>query len=322
MRADRLLTILLLLHAHEQLTTPMLARQLDVSPRTIHRDLEALAAAGIPIYAERGRQGGWRLMEGYRAQIPPLSASELGLLTVLGASDTLAAVDLAGTLQQALRKLSAALPGANQEAIHIARRLHIEAGNWFQDDEPLPWLDVIQQAVWHDQLLQLDYTRADGSHGRREVAPYGLVVQAGIWYLLGHTSDGMRVFRVGRIRGASRTGKTFARPPDFDLPALWRGMREQFLAHSSRYRTEVLVETALLPILRRVLNLPAELPATTMPDGRLRIVLHFDSMEAARFYVLGFGAAIEAVAPAELRTAVLAAARALIEHYSQRCGEV
>jgi predicted DNA-binding transcriptional regulator YafY len=319
-RADRLLAILLLLHAHEQLTTPQLAGQLAVSARTIHRDLEALAAAGIPVYAERGRSGGWRLLEGYRAQIPALSASELAMLSVLGASDTLAAVDLGGSLQQALRKLSAALPGLQQEAAQIAGRLHIEAGNWFQSDEQLPWLGTVQQAVWHNHVLHLEYTRADGSRGSREVEPYGLVVQAGIWYLLAQTADGRRVFRVGRIRCARLAGAGFQRPTDFDLAADWRAMRARFLAHSSRYRVELLVEAPLLPMVRRILNWPHEFAVAAASDGRMRIELSFDSLEIARFCTLGCGMLVEVVAPGELREALREAVRAMAEQYGAETG--
>jgi predicted DNA-binding transcriptional regulator YafY len=310
-----LLAILLLLHAHEQLTTPQLAGQLAVSARTIHRDLEALAAAGIPVYAERGRQGGWRLLEGYRAQIPALSASELAMLSVLGASDMLAAVDLGGSLQQALRKLSAALPGVQQEAAQIAGRLHIEAGNWFQSGEQLPWLGTVQQAIWQDQVLHLEYSRADGSRGSREVEPYGLVVQAGIWYLLAQTTDGMRVFRVGRIQAARPTGAVFQRPADFDLAAAWRAMRAQFLAQSSRYRVTLLVEAPLLPLVRRILNWPHEFVVGTAADGRMRIELSFDNLEIARFCTLGCGTLVEVVSPAELRAALREAARAMADQY-------
>jgi predicted DNA-binding transcriptional regulator YafY len=315
MRADRLLTILLLLHAHERLTTPALAERLAVSPRTIHRDLEALAAAGIPVYAERGRRGGWRLVEGYRAQIPPLSASELGALTVLGASDTLAGLDLGGALQQALHKLSAALPRAQQDAAHIAQRLHIEAGGWFQASEPLPWLEAVQQAVWHDQVLQMTYTRADGSTSPREVAPYGLVVQAGVWYLVGDTAAGLRVFRLGRVQQATPTGATFTRPADFDLAAAWRDLRGQFLTQTTRYPATVRIHPDLFPIVRQVLGLPADLPVTAEPDGWLRVVLAFDSLEAAQFHVLGFGAGVEAVAPPALRAAVRQEAAAVLRRY-------
>lgn len=316
MRADRLLTILLLLHVHEQLTTPALAERLAVSPRTIHRDLEALAAAGIPVYAERGRRGGWRLVAGYRAQIPPLNAHELGALTVLGMSDTLGAVALGDALQQALHKLSAALPGAQQDAAQIARRLHIEAGGWFQTGEPLPWLEPLQQAVWHDQEVQLTYTRGDGTTSTRRVAPYGLVVQAGVWYLVGATAAGLRVFRVGRVQHLVPAGTIFTRPADFDLAAAWHTLRDQFIAQMQVYRATVRVQPEFFPILRQVLSLPADLPTTTEPDGRLRVDLAFDSLEAACFYMLGCGSLVEVVTPAELRAAVQQEAAALLRRYA------
>lgn len=320
MRADRLLTILLLLHTHERLTTPRLAERFAVSPRTIHRDLEALAAAGIPVYAERGRRGGWRLVEGYRAQIPPLNAQELGVLTVLGTSDTLAGGDLARALQQALQKLNAALPGAQQDAAHTAQRLHIEAGGWFQSNEPLPWLERLQQAVWHDQIVQLTYTRSDGSTTTREVAPYGLVVQAGVWYLVGNTAVGMRVFRVGRVQGVTPTGSIGTRPADVNLATLWRKLRGDFVAQTRRYQATVRVRPDVFPLLRQVLGLPTDFPTAAESDGWLRVGLSFDSLEAARFHILGFGAAAEAVAPTELREAVRQEVEAVLRRYTSGDG--
>ncbi|NJL34253.1 MAG: YafY family transcriptional regulator [Chloroflexaceae bacterium] len=229
MRADRLIAILLLLHSHERLTTRDLAQRLEVSPRTIHRDIEALCAAGVPIYAERGRLGGWRLSEGYQATPPALTTAETSTLFIAGAAGLLSDLGMDNTLQTALLKLSAWLPESDREAVeHILQRIHIEPGNWFRNANPLPHLSTLQQAVLQDRVVEIVYTRSDGSLTERRIEPYGLIAKAGVWYMLAQTDQGRRMFRVGRVQSALLTDDTFKRPPDFDLAHAWNEARATF----------------------------------------------------------------------------------------------
>ncbi|NJO05633.1 MAG: YafY family transcriptional regulator [Chloroflexaceae bacterium] len=317
MRADRLIAILLLLHSHERLTTRDLAQRLEVSPRTIHRDIEALCAAGVPIYAERGRLGGWRLSEGYQATPPALTTAETSTLFIAGAAGLLSDLGMDNTLQTALLKLSAWLPESDREAVeHILQRIHIEPGNWFRNANPLPHLSTLQQAVLQDRVVEIVYTRSDGSLTERRIEPYGLIAKAGVWYMLAQTDQGRRMFRVGRVQSALLTDDTFKRPPDFDLAHAWNEARATFENRFRNYTITLRVPAALLPIVNKVYG--TDVPVGPRDaDGRLELRLSFESFETACFFVLGCGPGVVVVEPEDLRLAVLEALHKLLSQYAQ-----
>ncbi len=206
MRADRLLSILLLLQTRGRITAGRLAEMLEVSERTIYRDLDALSAAGIPVYAERGPGGGCALTDGYRTNLTGLTETEIRTLFVPGVHGPLADLGLGRVLEDALLKLMAALPSVHRhDAQRVRQRLLLDAAGWFRGEEPVPYLHTVQEAIWQDRALMLTYRRPDGVNTERLVDPYGLVAKASIWYLvaLDRAAAEMRVFRVSRITEAA-----------------------------------------------------------------------------------------------------------------------
>ena len=226
MLADRLLALLLLLQTRGRVTAQSLSKRLEVSERTVYRDLVALSMAGVPVYAERGPGGGWSLLEDYRTNLTRLTEAEINTLFVSGTTDPLKDLWPGKASEDAMLKLLAALPSVYRNNAELARqRIHLDATGWFRHDESVPHLPLLQEAVWNEQRVRLTYRRgSDNSVNRRIVSPYGLVAKASIWYLVCSTEESggeMRVYRVARISEAEATGEHFERPADFDLPAFW-----------------------------------------------------------------------------------------------------
>src|SRR5574340_1555919 len=226
MRASRLVALLLLLQTRGRMTADALATVLEVSVRTIYRDLEALSLAGVPVYAERGPGGGWSLLEDYRTNLTRLTEAEVNTLFVSGTTGPLKDLWPAKASEDAMLKLLAALPSVYRNNAELARqRIHLDATGWFRHDEPVPHLPLLQEAIWNDRRLHLTYRRGgDNTVNQRTVNPYGLVAKASIWYLVCTTLESggeMRVYRVARIQDAESTGEHFERPANFNLPAFW-----------------------------------------------------------------------------------------------------
>ena len=307
MRADRLLSTLLLLQAHGRLTGRQLAERLEVSPRTVHRDMEALGAAGVPVMALRGARGGWQLEEGWRTRVPALEEAELRAL-LMSQPRVLGDARLADAAQRALDKLMAALPaGLREQAASMRQRLHVDATGWRGAPEDLAMLPVVQDAVARDRKLLLDYVRADGQRGERVVDPLGLVAKGGVWYLVANTQDGLRTFRVSRIASARVIEVACERPADFDLAAYWRASTEE-LKERPVYEATLRLEPRMAESIRTwQRTTPVEPPdGAPDPDGWLTLRVAFHDEEQARFVVLGLGPRAEALAPASLRERVAA----------------
>src|SRR5436853_642225 len=225
MKADRLLSALLLLQAHGRMTGREMSRRLEVSLRTVHRDMEALSMAGVPVFALRGARGGWQLDEGWRAQVPPLDEAELlGLL--MAQPRVVGDGRLAGAAERALHKLTAALPAALRErAASIRQRLHVDTTGWRGTAaENLAMLPVVQEAVSRNRKLSMTYRRAgeNSEPAQRLVDPLGLVAKGSAWYLVARTAEGLRTYRVSRIEEAVVLDVPSERPPNFDLEAHWK----------------------------------------------------------------------------------------------------
>src|SRR5262245_49518363 len=217
MRADRLVSILLLLQMHARLTARYLAKRLEVSERTIHRDMEALGTAGVPVVADRGVGGGWRLVEGYRANVSGLTEAEVQALFVTRPSRLLADLRLDKASDGALVKLLSVLPAVNRRGAELARqRIHIDVSGWSRSREPVPHLPTLQQAVWSDRRLRILYDR-DGCASERVLDPLGLVAKGSTWYLVARVENDIRSYRVSRICEAAILDQSFVRPPEFDL---------------------------------------------------------------------------------------------------------
>jgi len=319
MRADRLLSALLLLQAHGGLTARQLARRLEVSMRTVQRDMEALSAAGVPVFALRGAGGGWRLDEDWRTRVPGLDEAELRAL-LMAQPRVLGDARLAKAAEAALDKLMAALPSSlREQAASIRRRLHVDPTGWYGTPENLAMLPIVQDAVARDRKLAMRYLRAGRERVERTVDPLGLVAKGGVWYLVAHTPAGFRTYRVSRIEEATLLDQPCARPADFDLAAYWRSSTEELRQRRSRYEVTLRLEpraAASLASWRR--TEPIEPGDHGAPAGWVTVRTWFEDEEQARFIVLGCGPRAEVLAPVELREAVVADLVAAVERPAAR----
>src|SRR5437868_4520088 len=210
MRADRLLSLLMLLQARGRMTAHDLAEELEVSERTIYRDVEALGIAGVPVVAERGPGGGCALLDGYRTNLTGLTEAELRALFLSTVSGPLADLGLKEAVNAAMLKLSAALPQVRLHDVdHMRQRVHLDPAAWFQPEEPTPYLNAIQDAVWHDQRLDITYRRVDGRRSKQCVEPYGLVAKASTWYFVGPVVENPRIYGVSHIKPARKEMRTY-----------------------------------------------------------------------------------------------------------------
>lgn len=242
MRADRLLSMLLLLQAHVRMTGRELAERLEVSERTVHRDMEALSASGVPVFAIRGAQGGWQLDENWRTQVPGLDASELRAL-MMAQPRIIGDSRLASAAERALEKLMAALPTSlREQAASIRQRLYVDTTGWRPSTENLAMLPIVQDAVARDRKLAIVYCKPNGQRSERTVDPLGLVAKGMVWYLVANTTAGMRTFRVSRIEKATLLAKASKRPRDFNLAAHWvattRRLAEMRVSFTAVFRLE------------------------------------------------------------------------------------
>jgi len=306
MRADRLLSILLQLQLHGQLTSAELAKRLEVSERTIHRDMNSLGSAGVPIVAERGAGGGWSLMEGYRTNLTGLSESEVQALFVTKPARLLADLRLEKASDAALVKLLTVLPAVNRRNAELARqRIHIDVSGWNRSNEPVPHLPALQNAVWHDRRVRILY--GDEHTAERVLDPLGLVAKGSVWYLVARIDDDVRTYRVSRVREVMLLDERFARPQDFDLEQFWDASSARFKERLPRYAVVIRAPREIHEWLRRMIRFGG----IDEVDGE-RVTMHFDAKEVARAVLLGSADQIDVLEPAELREEIAAAARAIV----------
>src|SRR4051812_8048306 len=324
MRADRLLAVLLLLQAHGRLPVRELASRLEVSPRTITRDLESLSMAGVPVYAERGRRGGGALAEDYRTDLTGLSSAELRGLVVATTPSVLANLGLAEAAERAFVKVVAGLPEARRAEAERARAyLHVDPGGWRRTDDAAPHLGVLDEALRRGRRVRMLYERGfDGGTVERVIDPLGLVAKGSVWYLVADVDGERRTYRASRIQEATILEEDARRPDGFDLATYWVGSRAAFEAKLPRFDAVLLVTSDGLTRLRGGWWRYARLIEETAPgaDGRARCVAQGDSPEVVRDVVLGLGPDAEVVEPAELREAVTERLRASAERLLTREG--
>ena len=290
------------------MTGRALAERLEVSQRTMHRDMEALCAAGVPVTALRGAQGGWQLEKGWRTQVPGLDAAELRAL-LMAQPRALSEPRLAAAAERALGKLMASLPGAMREqAVAMRERLHVDANDWRPVSEDLSMLPAVQDAVARDCRLSFDYTRADGERGPRVVDPLGLVVKGMSWYLVARTPRGMRTYRVSRMRAVMPLAISFQRPAKFDLAKHWQRSVSELEALRRRYEAILLLSPqAAESLIRWCVARPAEVPLPKdAPEGWTAMRVDFESEDQALFVALGLGARVRVMEPAALRDRIAA----------------
>ncbi len=295
------------------MTGRALAERLEVSQRTMHRDMEALCAAGVPVTALRGAQGGWQLEKGWRTQVPGLDAAELRAL-LMAQPRALSEPRLAAAAERALGKLMASLPGAMREqAVAMRERLHVDANDWRPVSEDLSMLPAVQDAVARDCRLSFSYTRADGESGLRIVDPLGLVVKGMTWYLVARTPRGMRTYRVSRMSAVTPLAISFERPARFNLAKHWKKSVTELEAQRRRYSATLLLSPqAAESLIRWCVATPAKTPLPEgAPAGWIAMRVDFESEEQALFVALGMGARVRVMEPQELQQRVAAETKAM-----------
>lgn len=316
MRADRLLSLLMLLQTRGTQTAQALAAELEVTERTIYRDVTALSAAGIPVYTERGPGGGIALVEDYRTNLTGLNADEVRALFMLSIPAPLDQLGVGDELRMALLKLSAALPNSRRTDESTARqRIHLDAAWWFQSEEPTPHLKTIQSALWSDRTLDITYRSDFSADVEMVIAPYGLVAKANVWYLVGAREDHVRVLRVSRVQEASIRAEGFAYPPAFDLSSFWKSWCEEFESSRPQYQVTLRASPTLAEMLTGQRSPFLNTPPPRETDGWQTITLTFESFEAARTRILGYGGAVEVLEPLALRRSVYDFAAQILSRY-------
>ncbi len=319
MRADRLLSLLILLQTRGRMTARTLADELEVSERTIYRDITALSTAGVPVYGEAGPDGGFSLVDNYRTSLTGLTEGEVRALFMLNVPSPLADLGVTQELKTALLKLSAALPTARRaDETLVRQRFYLDSTGWKTGTERLPYLQTIQQAVWHDQKLRLTYRPIPTLELEQLVEPYGLVAKAGIWYVVCVQAGRFQVHRVSELRTVRQVEETFVRDGEFDLGTFWQRYCEDRDQQHTLYPVQVRVASNFIFVLPYYFgNSIRTRIESAQPDaeGRITLNLTFSSLEEARDRLLDFGRGVEVLSPLALRLSVCDYARQVLSVY-------
>lgn len=321
-RASRLLSLLMLLQTRGRMTAQQLSDALEVSVRTIYRDIDSLSAAGIPVYADRGPTGGYQLLDGYRTRLTGMTVDEAQTLFLAGMPGPASELGLGAVLAAAELKLLAALPPElGGRAGRVRNRFHLDAPGWFRNTEPTPHLAALADAVWNDRLIELRYRRWKAPREvTRTLAPLGVVLKAGRWYLVARCGEDVRTYRVGAILDLAVLDESFERPDGFDLAGFWAQWTERY--QQSVYRDEAVVRMTVQALERMPFIFPPEMArraraAAGPPDdtGWLRTVVPVESVKHGHVELLKLGADVEVLGPPALREAFTRTARALSAIY-------
>jgi predicted DNA-binding transcriptional regulator YafY len=313
-RSSRLLSILLLLQTRGRMTARALAAELEVSLRTIYRDVDSLAAAGVPLYGDRGPTGGYQLLDGYRTRLTGLTTDEAGSIFLAGVPGPAAELGLGTVLATAQLKLLAALPSElRSRAGRIRERFHLDAPGWFRTGEEAPHLSLVAQAVWNQRQLRVSYRR-EAQTTERILEPLGVVLKSGVWYLVAMREGQPRTYRVSRIEEAELLEERFERPDTFDLADYWSESIAAYerdvprLAVTVRVRPEAISRLAMLAGGTAVGD-AERLPVVDDPEGwtHMRLRMEWPNDAAAR--LAGMGPEMELLEPVELRDQILDLAR-------------
>lgn len=322
MRAARLIKMVLLLQSRPAMTAAELARELEVSERTITRDAQALSEAGVPVYADRGRAGGYRLVGGYRTRLTGLARNEAEALFLSGLPSALREMGLEDAASAARLKVSAALlPSLRDASDTAAQRFHLDAPGWYQEPVTPELLPAVAEAVWDDRMVKARYRRGGpGSEVDRELAPYGLVLKAGVWYVCARAGTDFRVYRIDRFAAVAVTDERFVRDEDFDLPGFWDERAAEFARSILRTEVTVRVSEAGVGRLPHLVDRSAALDALDAvsppdADGWRTVVLPVESLDVAYSQLLALGPELEVLEPAALRTRFGVAAERLSDLY-------
>ena len=321
MRASRLLSILLLLQTRGRMSAQTLADEFEVSVRTIYRDIDGLSAAGVPVYADRGRAGGFQLLDGYRTRLTGMTQTEVEALLLSGLPGPAAQLGLGQAMAAAQLKLVAALPNERRnEAGKIAARFHLDPLGWYQHAERADLVPLLAEAVWNERRIRMRY-ESWTAVVERELEPLGLAMKGGVWYLVARTGGKPRTYRVSNIQALDVTTQRFTRPPRFDLAAYWSEWAKDFEARL--YRDTAIVRfsprgTQRLQVLAPAVAASARRTARK-PDKRgwVRAEIPIESISHAAGELLKFGADVEAIAPEALRERLRSISSEMASLYAQ-----
>lgn len=313
MKANRLLAELMLLQARGRVSTREVAERMEISARTAHRDMEALCAAGIPLVAWRGAQGGWELDRGWRTKVPALDEEELRAMLMTPAPSPGRAVVAAA--ERALDKLISAMPAALQvQASSLRARVYVDAAGWGPWTEDLSALPSVQEAVAGDLRLRFAYRTRDGRQGVRTVDALGLVCKSASWYLVARGGSGLRTFRVSRMAEVAVLTERFERPRRFDLARYWTESTARLAAEPAGVRVLLALPEEAAAELGRWRRLEPVSSTLRLPPGWGWYRVVFDDERQALFVTLGLGTRAVVRTPRELRDRVWREARAMVAH--------
>jgi predicted DNA-binding transcriptional regulator YafY len=326
MRASRLLNALLLLQTHGRLSARTLADSLEVSVRTVYRDMTALHVAGIPVYAEGGPDGGYQLVDGFRTRLTGLTEAEARVLFLTGLPGPAAEPGLGALVSAAELKLAAALPAPLLHSANLVRdRFHLDAPGWYAQGDASPHLGQVADALWHQHRIRIAYRRWKApTDVRRTLDPLGLVLKAGVWYLVAAADDARppRTYKVNQILQLEVTAERFERPSTFDLRAFWAEYLTQYRDRLHQGEAVVRFSPRARNRLRDLVGpeVRAAVARTGTKDetGWVTATVPIESLIHAEGQFLRFGAEVEVLRPARLRSRLAAAARGLATLYPSR----
>ena len=320
MRASRLVQLLLFLQTRGRTTAAVLARELEVSERTVHRDVDALSAAGVPIYAERGPHGGIQLIDGYRTRLTGLTGEEAEALFLSGLPGPAAELGLGTVVAAARLKVLAALPSELRvRASRLVERFHLDAAGWFHASEEVPHLAVLADAVWESRRILITYRRGDQAV-ERSLEPLGLVLKAGTWYLVANSEGQARTYRVSRISSAVASEEVVPRPQDFDLPAYWDESITAYERDAPRIAITLRIDPSVLGVLADAVGGQAvrqaeRIPAND-PEGWVHLRVTADWPEEVPGRLIMLGSRAEILDPPEVRERAILLARRMLERHA------
>ncbi|SFE26735.1 Predicted DNA-binding transcriptional regulator YafY, contains an HTH and WYL domains [Paenibacillus algorifonticola] len=277
--------------------------------------MEALSAAGIPIVAERGTNGGWMLTEGYRTNLTGMKKEEIQSLLLSQPTGIALDLGISDNFESAFQKLVAAFPSMYQEeAEKVRQRIHIDGAGWRESSEQVPLLPLIQEAIWLERKLLILYSRG-AELAERLVQPLGLVAKNNAWYLVADTVGGMRTYRISRLHEAAMQGETFDRPERFDLASYWQQSIMEFKSALPRYPAKIRIREAELPRFRQQWYVTL-MKEGAVCHGEVEADVLFNTLESACEILLKFGSAVEALEPSELRQKLLQEVQAMVSLYA------
>ncbi len=319
MRASRLLSILILLQLRVRLTAQQLADEFEVSVRTIYRDVDALSAAGVPVYADRGPGGGFQLLDGYRTQLTGLAGDEAEAMPLIGMPGTAAALGLGAAAQRAQGKLMVSMSSVQRDrAGRMSARFHVDPLDWYREEDVADHVPALVRAVLDQHPIVMTYKSWTATREHR-VEPLGLVMKGGAWYLVALSRGNVRTYKAGKIQALVVEETRFERPLDFDLAASWQAQLDRFIAELRPMTARVRASAKGRRRLAELGDFAAEAVrgAKLADDGWADLTLPIESIDQAALLLIGFGDEVEALGPPELRDRIVVIGLAAAARHGQ-----